>query len=368
MAQTPDQKSRSSGTVVLIICKHCVPRSIDSVTSMRVSFLHRQPIEGFYSIESYFAQIRHALADLNIDQETHICPWPSQGLLKRLRIIQYAGRHQADVVHVTGDIHFAALGTDPARTIVTVHDCGRLHQLRGIKREVLRQFWFALPLRRVAAVTVTSQAVRDDLLSWVPDLDPQRIHLVPVCIASDFKDSPQPFHHQKPRILQVGTAPNKNIARLAQALQGIVCTLVIIGRISKELQQCLDDNKIEVENYRDLSHPDVVEQYRKADLIAFVSTFEGFGMPILEAQAVGRAVVTSNCTSMPDVAGGAAELVDPFSITSMRAGLLRVINDPSHRGMLIERGRENIKRFNASTIARQYLQVYEGVLGAKPCA
>ena len=104
--------------------------------------------------------------------------------------------------------------------MVTVADCGRLHQLSGLKRELLRQLWFQQPLKKVAAITVISQAVKDDLLDWVPDLDPAKIHVVPVSISPRFKFSPNSFCQSNPRILQVGTKPNKNLPRLVEALKG----------------------------------------------------------------------------------------------------------------------------------------------------
>ena len=86
-----------------------------------------------------------------------------------------------------------------------------------------------------------------------------------------------------------------------------------------------------------------------------------FGMPILEAQATGRPVLTSNCASMPDVAGGGALLVDPTSVASIRAGLQRLLCDPACRQELIERGQANVRRFSATAIARQYLQIYQSL-------
>ena len=329
---------------------------------MKVSLLCRRPIEGFYSLESYFARVHQSLLDLGIDAEMNVSPYVSQGLRKRLQIVRFARLHQADITHVTGDIHFAALGTNPARTIVTVHDCGRLHQLRGYKREILRQFWFALPLSRAAAVTVISEAVKEDLITWVPSLDPDRIHVVPVSISPQFTFSPKPFNRRHPRILQVGTSANKNIPRLAQALRGMEVTLVLIGRLSHELKTLLADQQIRYENHSDISESDVVEQYRNADLVAFASTLEGFGMPILEGQAVGRPVVTSQCTSMPAVAGDAAALVDPYSVASIRAGLLRVMEDDTYRNSLIEAGRHNVKRFDTRVIAERYLGIYQSLL------
>ena len=333
---------------------------------LRVSCIHRLPVEGFYSIESYFQRTTESLQALGVEITNFTSPYPSQGVLPRLKIVRFARRHQGDITHISGDIHFAALGTDPTRTLVTVHDCGRLHQLRGIPREVLRQFWFQLPLRRLGAVTVISQAVKDDLLTWVPNLDPRRIQIVPVSISSAFRFSPQPFRPRNPRILQIGTAPNKNIARLAAALEGIEATLVVIGKLSPELEAVLARHRVRYENHRNLSESEVVELYRGADLLAFVSTLEGFGMPILEAQALGRPVVTSNCTSMPDVAGGAAVLVEPTSVESIRAGLLRVIGDGALRERLIAGGQRNIARFRSDAIAAQYLRIYQSLLQQSP--
>lgn len=331
---------------------------------MKVSFINRRPIEGFYSMEGYFERIKEALIGRGVAVEAHVSPYVSQGFWNRYQIVRFARQHQADIVHITGDIHFAALGTDPARTVVTVHDCGRLHQLRGIKREILRQFWFQQPLSRAAAVTVISQAVKEDLLAWVPDLDAKRVHVIPVSISPQFAYSPAPFNHRCPRILQVGTSPNKNIPRLVEALEGIDCTLVLIGRLSPQLEQVLAEHRIRYENYCGLGDLEVIEQYRQADIVAFASTLEGFGMPILEAQAVGRPVVTSTCTSMPYVAADAAALVDPFSVTSIREGLWRVIEDDDYRAHLIERGRSNIKRFDSQAIAECYLRVYQSLLPA----
>jgi glycosyltransferase involved in cell wall biosynthesis len=330
---------------------------------LKVSLINRLPIEGFYSLESYFKRISVSLENLGVEVCHHTSPYASQGLLKRLKIVRFARRHQGDINHITGDIHFAALGTDPARTVVTVADCGRLHQLRGVKREVLRQFWFQLPLQHVAAITVISQAVKDDLLQWVPSLPAERVHVVPVSISPQFSDSPKPFSANHPRILQIGTTPNKNIPRLIQALQGLDCTLVVIGRLRPEQEQLMHECQIRYENYWGISEAEVFAHYQQADLVSFASTLEGFGMPILEAQSVGRAVVTSNISSMPDVAGGAAELVDPLSVASIRSGIERLIGDATYRDQLIRLGKQNICRFNSDTIAAQYLAIYRSVLG-----
>ncbi len=82
----------------------------------------------------------------------------------------------------------------------------------------------------------------------------------------------------------------------------------------------------------------MLEAYHRADIVSLVSTYEGFGMPIIEGQAIGRAVIAGNVASMPEIAGDGACLVDPYDVPAIRTGILRIINDPEYRESLIARG------------------------------
>ena len=84
-------------------------------------------------------------------------------------------------------------------------------------------------------------------------------------------------------------------------------------------------------------------------------------MPILEANAVGRPVVTSNISSMPEVAGNAACLVDPYDVSKIRDGIFRVIQDGTFRNTLINNGIKNVSRFDPLVIARQYFNLYKSI-------
>lgn len=99
-------------------------------------------------------------------------------------------------------------------------------------------------------------------------------------------------------------------------------------------------------------------------MVAFASTFEGFGMPIIEANITGRVVVTSNTSSMPEVAANAAEFVNPLDVEDIRRGFLKVINEDAYREQLIENGFTNAKRFNKQTIANQYFNLYRTIAKA----
>lgn len=328
---------------------------------MRINLIQRHPAYGGFSVESYFARLMAVFPDIGVDAVMHTVPFPSRGVVPRLRTIGYVRRFRDGIAHVTGDIHFAALGLVPKRTVVTVLDCGALHRLRGLTREAMRQLWFRWPLQRVAAITVISEATKTDLLRCVPSLDQAKVHVVPVSISPLYTHAPQVFNSPKPRILQVGTKYNKNVPRLIRALRGVPCHLVIVGELDVEVKVLLRDGSISYSNLTNITDEALAEEYRKADIVAFASTLEGFGMPIVEAQTVGRPVVTSNCSSMPEVAGKGAVLVNPYDIGSIRDAVSRIISDSAYRETLVQEGFANAARYDNRRIAEQYRAIYLGI-------
>lgn len=332
----------------------------DASNSLTVCHLQRKPrVAGNFSIEAVFRDVRQRLQSA-ISIRIWVAPCLSNGLLRRCWIAFDAFWNQCDVNHVTGDINFAALALNGRKTVLTILDCGDLSARTDLRAKLLRKLWVEWPVRHVAKVTTISSAAKADILS-ITHCDASKVEVIPVAIADAFEWSERIPSFEAPRILHVGTASNKNLSRLIQAVQGLNCTLVIIGVLSEGVLAELSATKVRFENHVNLSQPELIEQYVQADMLAFVSIYEGFGMPILEAQTVGRPVVTSNISSMPEVAGDAACLVDPFDVTSIRAGIVRIITDEDYRNDLIARGVVNVKRFDADVIANQYLAVYHAV-------
>jgi glycosyltransferase involved in cell wall biosynthesis len=287
-------------------------------------------------------------------------PFASKGLLPRVANVWWAWRHRGTVNHITGDVHFLALGLPRERTILTIHDCFPLDRFTGLKRWILRTLWFDLPVRRSAFVTVISQETKRQLLRHVR-VPEEKIVVIPDAAAAVFRPCPRPFRADCPTILHVGTTANKNLPRLIEALQGVNCRLKIIGELNEDLRRQLRTRQISYESAANLDEAAIYRQYCEADLVSFISTYEGFGMPIIEAQWVERPVVTSNCSSMPEVAGRGACFVDPFDVQSIREGIARVIADATYRAKLIEEGRGNRERFLLDNVARMYLEIYERV-------
>jgi glycosyltransferase involved in cell wall biosynthesis len=326
-----------------------------------VTFFHRKPrAVGNYSVEFIFEDVRRRLQG-QIDARTAYSKYESAGFFKRLYNCIEAAFRQKGVNHVTGDVNYLGLMLSRRRTIHTVLDCVYLTNSTGIKHKVLKLFWLSIPVKRSRYLTAISESTKKEILQYVP-CDPDKIKVIYVAISDRFKRKDQPFNKQRPRILQIGTAPNKNIPRLIEALEGIPCVLEIIGKQNDEYERLLKEKNIQYEYKWGLTDDEMLQRYEAADIIALASTYEGFGMPILEAQAVGRPVITSNLFSMPEVAGEAAFMADPFDVNSIRTGLLKIINDDAYRETLVQKGFENIKRFDAQKIALEYLALYKETL------
>jgi glycosyltransferase involved in cell wall biosynthesis len=241
--------------------------------------------------------------------------------------------------------------------VLTIADCASIECNRGIKRALLWFFWFWIPIRRARYITAISQFTKDRLLASL-ECPPEKIVTIHCPVSAAFRPKPKPFRSEDPVLLQMGTDWNKNLPRVAEALRGIRCRLIVVGAMDEAQRQCLAGNGIQYTQYQGISEEKLVGIYEGCDLLLFASLYEGFGLPIVEAQAVGRPVLTSNRCSMPEVAGDAACLVDPESAESIRQGVLKILEDQSYRDGLIERGFENVKRFAAARIAAQYAELY----------
>ena len=324
---------------------------------MEVVFFHRKRFPGNFSIESLFEQIRSALPQ-TISCSVKELSFHSNGFFKRLYISFEAAFSQKDINHVTGDVHFISLFLKRKRTILTIHDLGFMNHPNRLARMILKWFWLVLPVRSCAAITVVSEATKSDVLKWVGRRHESRIHVIYNPVKKGFVKMEKTFNATEPVILQIGTRYNKNLIRLIQALSGISCKLLIVGEVPVATTAELVSHAIKYETFKNLTDQELLEKYRVSDIVTFVSTHEGFGLPIIESNTIGRVVVTSNISSMPEVAGNAAYLVDPFDVMSIRNGILRVIHDASHRQNLIENGYENGKRFDLTKIAKQYESLY----------
>jgi len=333
---------------------------VSGLFTVKILQHERKRLEGHFSIERLFAEIRRYMPP---DCEVTSCPAPeaSKGVFPRVRNVRHAARQQADVHHIVGDSHYLAFGLPPGRTVLTIHDCAALNRLQGLSRALLKYFWFTGPMRRAALVTAISQTSKNELRRWVGPLA-DKVTVVPDCVSEEFVYDPKPFNEECPVVLQVGTKWNKNVERVMKAVVGTGCRLEIVGTLKQETG---DGGQGTVRELGRLADAELVAAYRRCDMVVFASLYEGFGLPILEAQATGRPVVTSNFGAMKEAAGEGALFVDPYSDESIREAVLRVKSEPALREELVRKGLENAERFKPEAIARQYAEIYRNLATAE---
>jgi glycosyltransferase involved in cell wall biosynthesis len=332
---------------------------INPMCALKVHQFERCRGPGGYSMERLFHDIRLALP-ADIDCVPIQSSFLSKGFFRRAYNVLEARGRRGPVNHVVGDVHFLTFGLPAKRTILTVHDCGNLHRLKGFRRWLLKTFWFTLPLRKARIVTTISEATKLELVTLVKGKNID-IRVIPNCVSREFVFTPLEPQTGFVRLMMIGTKPNKNIERMTAALAGLPVQVELVGILKEEQRAVFALHRVPLRELGYISNAEVEEAYRRCDVLAFCSTLEGFGMPVLEAQATGRAVVTSTISSLPEVAGDAACLVDPYDVASMHEGFKRVVENSDYRQELIAKGLVNAARYTPERIAEQYAQVYREV-------
>lgn len=322
---------------------------------MKIKLIYRKKKPEFNSIENVFDTL---LPYLNIDKVE--LPFFSKGFSARKKNIDFVKSIKANILHITGNDHYVILGLKKRKTVLTIHDIEVLKRASGIKRLILKKLWFDLPIKYATVVTTISQFSKNEILSLANYNTPIKVIYNPISLPIEYK--PKKFNEKHPHILHIGTKHNKNLTRLIIALKDINCHLNIIGNPNQEQINLLKNNAISYSIKSNLSDEQMIAEYESCDIVSFVSTYEGFGLPIVEAQACGRPVLTSNIASMPEVAGEGAYFVNPFDSGDIKKAIQELIHTPDLREKLVTKGLENTKRFDSKIIATQYTDLYKQIL------
>jgi glycosyltransferase involved in cell wall biosynthesis len=275
-------------------------------------------------------------------------------------------------------------------SVVTIHDLGHRH-VPDAHTWQQRQYlewstrWSTHAAARVIAV---SRATAGDLVEAY-GVDSRKIDViyeaaVPVGQPAGSLPGPLPNSLQaqlpRPYALYVGTIqPRKNLLRLAQAYARLVQTaavewdLVLAGGMgwrSDEVVAGIDALGLPDRIHRLGYVPEhaLPPLLQGARLFCYISLFEGFGLPLLEAQSAGVPVMTANNSSLPEVAGDAAILVDPTDVDAIADAMLRLSRDESLRQELIAKGHANVARFSWHKAARETFAVLLRAAGVNPSA
>jgi glycosyltransferase involved in cell wall biosynthesis len=321
---------------------------------LKVVLIYRKKNEGAHSIEELFHSIARELS-----KQVEVIEYEAGSRWQIFSDIWQLRKLNADIYHVTGDINYLVLLLPTKKTILTVHDIGHyLFGLNGIKRSIYKWLWLVLPIQFAKQVTSVSKETKANIVNHL-GINKRKIKVIENCYSPIFKPVAKKFSTKRPIILQVGLRPNKNTLRLIEALKGLHFRLVLIGILNKEIKKNLIECKINYQNLFELTHEEVYKEYLKCDLVSFISLNEGFGMPIIEAQASGRPLITSNISPMREIAGRGACLVNPLNVLQIRKMILKIITNSNYRNQLIKQGKQNVIRYSPTSVAGHYLDLYK---------
>ncbi len=321
---------------------------------MRVNYIYRKKTRGGNSIEELFNSISESLK--SVDKNEYEVPNSGASLNALINNINFVAKKK-DLIHVTGDIHYVSI-IPLKKIILTIHDVNSIVKGSFIKKLFFKIFWFWLPLLFVKKATVISHFSKRQVLEIAPWAK-NKIKVIYNPVNQFFKTSIKQSLNETPIVLHLGTKKNKNLENTIKSLKGLKCKLIIVGTLTGNQHELLEENKILFENYENVIFEKIIELYEQCDIVSFVSFYEGFGMPIIEAQKVGRPVITSRCASIPEIAGNAALFVDPNNVSNMRNGFIKLFKEESLRANLVKLGLKNVERFDLKKISNDYLNLYK---------
>ena len=285
-----------------------------------------------------------------------------------------------DLYHATD---FVLPPTRPGtKTILTVHDLSFVRVPESASPPLKKYLDDVVPrsVHRATHVLADSTATKQDLIDLY-GVSPDKITVL-LCgidsrfqrVSGDMKEIRDKYKlADRPYVFSIGTVqPRKNYSRLIEALarlrdRNYDVDLVIAGGkgwLAAPIYKTIEDTCMgaHVHFIGFAADQDLPALYSGAICVGYPSLYEGFGFPILEGMACGTAVITSNVSSMPEVAGDAALMVDPYDVDAITDALQRIIGDDDLRQSLIERGYERVKQFTWAGTAQQLRQIYHDIL------
>jgi glycosyltransferase involved in cell wall biosynthesis len=291
---------------------------------------------------------------------------------------QGEGRSGRTVLHSPDHVaprRFRLLAGRRWRSVITVHDLSFVY-LPETHTPESRSYYSGIKSAALTAdaIICPSQATASDLLDST-GVDPGRVWVVHEAADPRYQPSKRPENpltdDGRPYILTVGSIERrKNFKILVEAVRRmpperrpLVKIVGTKGSAFPEIARLVSSNQLDrwVSFMGRMGTKEIVALYHNALASTYLSLYEGFGLPVLESMASGCPVVASNLSSIPEVAGDAAILVDPNDADAVASALLRLVDDPSHRADLRERGLTRAAMFTWTAAAQQTIDVFRAV-------
>jgi glycosyltransferase involved in cell wall biosynthesis len=314
----------------------------------------------------------------------HFSMLPALITIGQIEIGWASKKHQLELVHdPTGTVPLAFCRSKKISTICDVFPLS-IPGYSTLLDTLIYKYWLPRIVPRLDRIITISQNSKNDICEYLK-MPEEKVEVIHLAADQGFRTlteeevNPVLSQHRlcSPYILFVGSLePRKNLIRLLEAYADLrkITTkwgLVIVG-VRNNWKSTPVASKVEELDLQDsvtftgyLPDEDLPAIYNGADVFCFPSLYEGFGLPVLEAMACGTPVITSNISSLPEVAGDAALLVDPYSVKEIASAMQNLLEDEDLAQSVRDKGLKRAAQFTWERTARETLAVYRNVLGTK---
>ncbi|AXY68084.1 glycosyltransferase family 4 protein [Thermosynechococcus sichuanensis E542] len=224
-----------------------------------------------------------------------------------------------------------------------------------------------LGIKNALHIFTVSEFSRREIIEYFT-VDSNKITVIGNGISTCFNEKASKLIYKKPYFLYVGNSkPHKNIIGVLKAFKQFRSkyhfSLVCVAYLTPELKKYININNLgdDVNFIHGISDQELASMYRGAVALLFPSFYEGFGLPVVEAMACGTPVITSNITSLPEIAGDAALLVDPHSLDEIISAMNRIVEDQSLRCQMIDKGLKQSRKFSWDITVKKIVDVIDSI-------
>lgn len=261
--------------------------------------------------------------------------------------------------------HYRICKNKYAINITTVHDFTYEKYRKGLALWVHSWQKFRA-IRKADVVVCISENTKQDVLRYLPDIDENKIRIIYNGVSTDYKViNTDKYSNLGEYVVFVGSRqPYKQFDLVVGALRNTQYKLAIVGGKLNEDEERFINETLGRDNYTQLgylSNLELNELYNQAICLAYPSAYEGFGIPILEAQRAGCPVIAYNASSIPEVIGQTPLLLNELTISEFRSKL-EILKDKASRDLIIDAGLENAKRFSWDKMGDEYVALYKELL------
>lgn len=333
------------------------------MNTRKIVFVFRKPSRGNVSIEKVYLTISKTLRNSEISNYSI-----SNYILSYTYDIWSFFKHflnsiisRNKIIHITGACHYMVLAFPFQKRILTIHDAYFFKNHKGIKGFLYDLFYFYLPIHFSHKIVTVSNHVKLELLDSFK-ISNTKIEVIsnPILIPEEKRKTRDRFFNKDKviQVLQIGDKPIKNYKRLIEATKNMNVTYCFIHSNTDSINELISNSDLEnrAKVFSNISDDSLYTLYNESDVLFFASEAEGFGLPILEAQAFALPIITSNIPPMNSIIEDVI-LVNPFSVESIKKGFLKLYEFESSMDKSINIPKEN----TLNNVCEMYLELYKNM-------